>query len=43
MLSSSSKKAKVGKLRPNQQWMFHYFILFEMMQVMNEFSSFNLV
>ena len=33
--SSSSKKARVGKLRPTQQLMLQYFILFEMTQIVN--------
>ena len=36
-------KAKAGQLRPIQQCMFQYFILFEITQLVNEFSSFNLV
>lgn len=43
VLPSSLKKTKVCKLRTARQLMFQYFILFELTQLVNEFSSFNLV
>ena len=34
-----TRQIKVGQLRPAQQQMFQYFILFEMAQIVNEFLS----